>query len=75
MIMSRCICVAASGVIPFFFTPEPYSVVFKSHSSVDRPLGCFLVLAIVNSVAMHKGCVDLLELLFCLDIRPGVGLP
>ena len=28
---------------------------FFIYSSVDRPLGCFLVLAVVNSAAMNKG--------------------
>ena len=29
--------------------------IFFIYSSVDRPLGCFLVLAVVNSAAMNNG--------------------
>ena len=29
--------------------------IFFIHSSIDRPLGCFYVLAIVNSAAMNIG--------------------
>ena len=29
--------------------------IFFIYSSVDRPLGCFLVLAVVNSAAMNSG--------------------
>ena len=49
---------------------------FFIHSSVDGHLGCFLVLAIVNSAAMTIGCMYLfkLEFLSFLDICSVVGL-
>ena len=42
------------------------------HSSVDGYLGCFHVLAIVNSAAMNTGVF--FELFIYLGVCPGVGL-
>ena len=49
---------------------------FFIHSSGDGRLGCFGILAIVNSAAMNIEVHDLfkLEFLSFLDMCPGVGL-
>ena len=57
MIISRCIHVAKNAGISFLLMAEEYSIVYMDHillhSSVDGQLGCFHVLAIVNSAAVN----------------------
>ena len=57
MTISRSIHVAANGIISFLLMAEEYFMVYMYHiflhSSVDRLLGCFGVLAIANSAAMN----------------------
>ena len=49
---------------------------FFIHLSVDGHLGCFYVLAIVNSASMNTGCIYLFELVFSLPLHkyPGVEM-
>ena len=60
MIFSKPIHIAADDIISFIFMAEQYSSVyiyhiFFIHSSVDRHLGYFHVLSIVNSGAVNIG--------------------
>ena len=48
--------------------------IFFIHSSVDGHVGCFHVLAIVNSAAVNVGACILLDHIFFPDICTGVGL-
>ena len=52
--------VAADGIISFFLMAEQHSIVYMNHiffihSSVDGHVGCFNVLATINSAAMNIG--------------------
>ena len=47
---------------------------FLIHLSVDGHLGCFHVLAMINSAAMNLGVQCLFQIWFPWCVCPGVGL-
>ena len=76
MIISRSIHVPANGIISSIFTTEEYSIMYIYyifiHSSVDGHLGCFHVLAIVNSAAVNTE-LYLFKLVFS-EYMPSSGI-
>ena len=63
----------------FLFMAEWYSIVFMYHNfcthlSVDGHLGCFHVLAIVNSAAMNNGIHISFSILFSSEYMPRSGI-
>ena len=70
--MCVCVCVCVHARV---HVHTHIHHIFFIHSSVDGHLGCFHVLAIVNSAATNTGvCIYLFELEFSPDICPGVVL-
>ena len=70
MIISRSIQVAANGIILLILMTQQYPIVYMYHIFFihlpdDGHLGCFPVLATVNSAAMNTGmCVSFLIRVF-----------
>ena len=76
MAISRSIHVAVSF---FILITEQYSIVymfhiFFIHSSVTGHLGCFHVLAVLNSASVNTDVHVSFQIMFLLDICPGMGL-
>ena len=79
MIGSRFIHLISTDSKAFRFMAENYSIVymyhnFFTHSSVNGHLGCFYVLAIVNSAAMNNGIHVSFSVLVSLGYVPRSGI-
>ena len=78
MTLCRSIHVIANGINPFLFVAESCSTVYMYHifihSSVHGHLGCFYVLAIVNSAVMNTGVLASFQIMVFSRYSPGVGL-
>jgi len=60
-----------------FLWPSNITFIYQIfiHSSVDGHVGCFHVLAIVINAAINIRVHVSFQIVFCLDICPGVELP
>ena len=77
MIISRSIHVTANGIISFSFMAEHIVYmyhIFFNHSSVNGHLGCFHVLAIVNSTAMNIGVHVSFQIIVFSGYMPRSGI-
>ena len=78
-IIVRSIHIAGDAIISYLWTVEWYSIiwmyhVFFIHSPVDEYLGCFPVLAIVNSAAMKTGVRVSFPTIFFSRYMPKSGI-
>ena len=73
MTVSSSIHVSTNDLISLLFVAEYMGHIFIC-SSVDGPLGCFHVLALINGAAMTLGYMYLFELQLSLGVHPVVGL-
>ena len=76
---SRFIHLIRTDSNAFLFMAEYYSIVymyhnFFIHSSVNGHLGCFHVLAVVNSAAMNNGIYVSLSILVSSEYMPKSGI-
>ena len=77
MLISRSIHVAENGIISLFFlrlSSIPLDACIFIHSPVDRHLGCFHVLAIVNSNAMTIGVHVSFQIMVFSGYMPKSGI-
>ena len=66
-ILNMVLCVIQQDHVVYPFYVYVYMYHIFIHSSVYRHLGCFCILAIVNSANMNIGIHVTFELEFCLD--------
>ena len=76
---SNSIHLTTNNPVSFPFMAESYSIVYMCHiffihSSVDGHLGCFHVLAIVNSAAMNIGVHVFFQTMFFSGYMPKSGI-
>ena len=81
MIISRPIHATANGIISLFDDWVTFHCILKKkqhiffiHSSVDKHLGCFHVLATINSATVNTGERASFLIMLCLGTCPGMGL-
>ena len=79
MIISRSIHIVVHGIISFFSQPSNIPLyimyhIFFIHSSAIGCLGCFYILAIINSTAMNTGVHISFQIMISSRYMPRMGL-